>query len=107
MTVTASRTFDLIWGSLFAKIHQNVEIFGVVEIFNRRILLFCNWFKTTQHPRIWRIETMVMTKMVAEIRNSTLITRLLNLADDDFDNFDFSTDDDDMFINASQKTEAR
>ena len=44
-----------------------------------------------------------MTKMVAEIRNSTLITRLLNLADDDFDNFDFSTDEDDMFINASQK----
>ncbi len=46
---------------------------------------------------------MVMTKMVAEIRDSTLITRLLNLADDDFDNFDFSTDEDDMFINASQK----
>ena len=44
-----------------------------------------------------------MTKMVAEIRDSTLITRLLNLADDDFDNFDFSTDEDDMFINASQK----
>ena len=79
---------------LFAKIQQNVEILSGVENFNRRIFFAIG----STRPNTQRYGE----KRQYQNKDFNIDSQVFRSDDDDFDDYDFSNDDD-LFINPSAR----